>query len=164
VAPPPPNRMAALNTNTMGNGPHIRFGQNQLQGQVIVGGLMKLLNTIFLHMIINWDMANCFACGAAAPKKLGGASSQHHGQCPPHLVWSESMVGVSNWGVSDDVTRNDFFSHDNQLQIWPITSTMSRIPPNLLAALHLKTMGDAPHVRFGRNRQWGHVILGDLPI
>jgi hypothetical protein len=111
-------------------------------------------------MTINWDMADCFACGA---NKLGGASSQHHGRRPPHLVWSESMVGVSNWGVSDDVTQNDFFSHDNQLQIWPIISTMSRIPPNLLAALHLKTMGDAPHVWFGRKRRWGRVILGDLP-
>jgi hypothetical protein len=32
----------------MGNGPNVRFGQNQLQGQVIVGDLMKLLNTIFV--------------------------------------------------------------------------------------------------------------------
>jgi hypothetical protein len=79
VATLPPNRLAALHTDTMGNGPHIRFGWNQWQGRVIGGDLTKLLKTIFLHTTINWDMADCFACGTAAPKPLGGASYQHHG-------------------------------------------------------------------------------------
>ncbi len=104
VATLPPNRLAALHTDTMGNGPHIRFGWNQWQGRVIGGDLTKLLKTIFLHTTINWDMADCFACGTAAPKPLGGASYQHHGWRPPRSFWSESIAGASNCGGSDEVS------------------------------------------------------------
>jgi hypothetical protein len=108
VAPPPPNRLAALHTNTMGDGPHVRFGRNQWRGRVIGGDLTKLLKTIFLHTTINWDMADCFACGAATPKPLGCASYQHHGRRPPRSVWSGSIAGASNCGGSDEVTYHDF--------------------------------------------------------
>jgi hypothetical protein len=100
VAPPPPNRLAALHPNTMGDAPHVRFGRNQWRGRVIGGDLTKLLKTIFY-------------------------------------------------------TRQS-------TEIWPIASPVAPPPPNHLAALHPNTMGDAPHVWFGRNQWRGRVIGGDL--
>ena len=54
-------------------------------------------------------MANSFACGAAHPNPLNGASSQHHGRCPPRTARSESTVGASNWGGFAEANYVDFF-------------------------------------------------------
>ena len=70
-----------------------------------MGYLPKQIKLIFLHTTINWAAADCFACGAATPNLRAGASSQHLGRLPLTLVWSESIVGASNWGGSADVTQ-----------------------------------------------------------
>ncbi len=65
----------------------------------------KQIKSIFLHTTINWAAADCFACGAATPNLRAGASSQHLGRLPLTLVWSELIVGTSNWGGSSNGTQ-----------------------------------------------------------
>ncbi len=55
-------------------------------------------------------MADSFACGAAHPNPVNGASSQHHGRCrPPRTAWSELTVGASNWGGFAEANYVNFF-------------------------------------------------------
>jgi hypothetical protein len=80
-------------------------------------------------------MADCITCGAATPNPHGAASSQHHGRCSNASVFSESMVGVSNWGGSAEANSIDFFTHNNKLQRWLIASPVAWLPraaPKLL--------------------------------
>ena len=95
-------------------------------------------------MTINWDMADCFACGAAAPKKLGGASSQHHGQCPPRLVWLESMVGVSTWGGS--ASANEIVLTLHMTINWAAADCIAcgTVTPNLLRSASSQHRGGLP--------------------
>ncbi len=97
-------------------------------------------------------MADCIACGAATPNLHGAASSQHHGQRSNASVLSESTVGASNWGGSTKANSIDFFTHNNQLQMWlialPVVQLCSAaaklLPPpscrrRCQAALHYRT-------------------------
>ncbi len=54
-------------------------------------------------------MADSFSCGAAHSNPLNGASSQHHGRCPPRTARSESTVEASNWGGFAEANNVDFF-------------------------------------------------------
>ncbi len=72
-------------------------------------------------------MADCIACAAATPNPHGTASSQHHGRHSNTLVLLESTVGASNWGGSAEANSINFFTHNNQLQIWLIASPVARL-------------------------------------
>ena len=66
-------------------------------------------------------------------------------------------------GGSAEANSIDFFTHNNQLQIWLLASPVARLSPIRTAPLHPNTMGDAPTPRFGWNQRWGRVIGGVLP-
>ncbi len=82
-----------------------------------MGYLPKQIKSIFLHTTINWAVADCFACGAATPNLRAGASSQHLGRLPLTLVWSELIVGASNWGGSANVTQKlNFYTQQSTMR------------------------------------------------
>ena len=64
VAQPPPIRLVQLHPNTMGDAANVRFCQNHWWGRVSGGVLPMLLKALFLHATMNWDAADCIACGA----------------------------------------------------------------------------------------------------
>jgi hypothetical protein len=72
-------------------------------------------------------MADFSACATATPNPHGAASSQHHGRRSNASVLLESTVGASNWGGSAEANSIDFFTHNNQLQIWLIASPVARL-------------------------------------
>ena len=103
-------------------------------------------------------MADCIACGAATPNLLDAASSQHHGQRHQYSVLSESLVGVgaSNWGSSADVTKKRYFYTQQSTGLWRIASPVVLPPLIHCVPLRSNTVGEAPQLRFCRNRHRQH--------
>ncbi len=94
VAPPHPNRLAALHNNTMGNGPHVWFDRNQLWGQVIVGDLMKLLNTIFVTHDYQLGYGRLLCLWHRSPQKAWQRFIQTPWVMPPTF----GLVGIDGGG------------------------------------------------------------------
>jgi hypothetical protein len=53
---------------------------------------------------------------------------------------------------------NQFFTHNNQLQLRLIALPVAMPLPIRMMKLHPNTTGDAPTHRFGWNQQWGRAI------
>jgi hypothetical protein len=89
-------------------------------------------------------MADCIACGAATPNQLCSASSQHHGQRPPRLVFSESTVGASNRGGS--ASANEIVLTLHMTINWAAADciTCGAVTPNLLHAALSQHHGGLP--------------------
>ncbi len=101
-------------------------------------------------------MADCIACVTATPNPLDAASSQHHGRRRQRAVLSESLVGVSNWGGSADVTKKRYFYTQQSTGLWRIASPVALPPLIHFMPLHSNTVGEAPQLRFCRNRHQQH--------
>ena len=101
-------------------------------------------------------MADCIACGAATPNPLDATSSQHHGCRHQCSVLSESLVGASNWGGSANVTKKHYFYTQQSTGLWRIASPVALPPLIHCMPLRSNTVGEAPQLRFCRNRHRQH--------